>query len=161
MGQNRIFYRLNLYRPLHFVDDIWSCSGHWSRIESILKNNIYLFVASGLILMIIYGSFDPSHHHFPQCPFRWATGLLCPGCGSQRAIHAAMHGQFVESFRLNYLFLPAVVYALGGWAISGLFPRRWQKLRSRYYGSTAAYISLAIILLYWIGRNIFQPDQLS
>ena len=31
---------------------------------------------------------------FPPCLWRAATGWLCPGCGSTRAIHAMLRGQF-------------------------------------------------------------------
>ena len=105
--------------------------------------------------MLIYGSFDPAHHSFPQCPMRWLTGWLCPGCGSQRAIHQALHGHFMESFRLNTLFLPSILYGLIGLVISSLLPQKWPNVRKRFYGSDAAYIALATVLFFWVGRNIF------
>ncbi len=38
---------------------------------------------------------------FPRCPVRALTGLQCPGCGTARALHAAMHGRFAEALRYN------------------------------------------------------------
>ena len=41
----------------------------------------------------IYYFYDPSlNGFFPRCPFLSITGWRCPGCGSQRAIHAILHG---------------------------------------------------------------------
>jgi len=56
--------------------------------------------ASGLMLAALAGGlvlflFDPSQYHFyPRCVMYTTTGLLCPGCGSQRALHHLFHGHF-------------------------------------------------------------------
>lgn len=52
---------------------------------------------------------------FAPCPFRWLTGWLCPGCGSLRAIHAVLHGEFGHAFHLNPLMvilLPLTLFLL-------------------------------------------------
>lgn len=50
--------------------------------------------------------FDPNQYHFyPTCIFHQATGLLCPGCGSLRAIHQLLHGHLVTAFRFNPLLV--------------------------------------------------------
>lgn len=85
---------------------------------------------------------------------RALTGWLCPGCGSQRAIHQALHGNFISSFYLNPLFLPGVAYALIGFVICLLFPTKWPMIKSKFYGRTAAYVALAVIVVFWVGRNI-------
>jgi hypothetical protein len=38
-----------------------------------------------------------------ECPFRAATGLPCPGCGSTRAFHFAVRGRFGDAFQMNPL----------------------------------------------------------
>jgi hypothetical protein len=58
--------------------------------------------------------FDPAQMHLPICSFRAATGLDCPGCGATRATHALLHGQLVDAWRLNALWVllsPFAVYA--------------------------------------------------
>lgn len=82
------------------------------------------------------------------------TGLLCPGCGSQRAFYHVLHGDFIESFRMNLLFLPALAYGMTAFLISAAFPQRWPGIRKRYFGQVAAWITLAVILSFWILRNI-------
>ena len=48
---------------------------------------------------------------FPRCPLHALTGLQCPGCGTARALHAALHGRFAEALRFNAA-LPAVAAIL-------------------------------------------------
>lgn len=52
---------------------------------------------------------DPEHGPgFLPCPFHWVTGLFCPGCGSQRALHDLLHGRVVEGFGHNALLVIAL-----------------------------------------------------
>jgi len=51
---------------------------------------------------------------FPRCPFFALTGLYCPGCGSQRAVSALLHGDFINAVHYNIMFaasLPFVLYS--------------------------------------------------
>ena len=50
--------------------------------------------------------FDPAAHGFyPFCVFYRTTGLLCPGCGSLRAFHQLLHGEWVDAVRYNPLLV--------------------------------------------------------
>lgn len=61
--------------------------------------------AAALLLMVLF-YFDPSRFHFyPLCIFHQTTGLLCPGCGSLRACHQLLHGNWSAALRLNPLFV--------------------------------------------------------
>lgn len=52
---------------------------------------------------------DPSTNSlFPPCLWRAATGWLCPGCGSARAIHALMHGHLNAALHTNALAVAAM-----------------------------------------------------
>ncbi len=46
----------------------------------------------------------------PKCPFKLLTGLNCPGCGIQRAVHALLHGRFAEAISYNYFLVYSVPY---------------------------------------------------
>ncbi len=71
-----------------------------------------LFAAALAVLAVV----DPSTAKLlPPCPFRLATGLLCPACGTGRALHALLHGEVVKALRYNPLAvaaLPILVSAL-------------------------------------------------
>ncbi len=59
-----------------------------------------LAVAAGALVTLFL--FDPATHGFyPICPLHQTTGLLCPGCGTLRALHQLTHGNFAAAWRLN------------------------------------------------------------
>jgi len=68
-----------------------------------------LAMAAGA-LVILY-LFDPATNGFyPVCLLHQTTGLLCPGCGTQRALHQLTHGNFAAAWGLNpfvMILLPA------------------------------------------------------
>jgi hypothetical protein len=47
------------------------------------------------------------------CPFRLATGLPCPTCGSTRALAALVAGHLARSLALNPAVLPGCIVAVG------------------------------------------------
>lgn len=100
---------------------------------------------------------DPETHSlFPKCPFLLATGLECPGCGSQRAIHQLLHLNFTSAFRYNafmvialpYIFLGIYLQYFGGQA-------RHPGTTNFFFGRWSALIVLILVFSYWIFRNIF------
>jgi len=119
-----------------------------------MKSKVLFWMVAGTAFLLLFIFYNPQIMPFPKCPFKSITGLQCPGCGSQRAIYQVLHGNFAESFRLNYLFLPAIFYGLIGGFTANFFPSQWPVIRKKFYGLTAAYVALIIILLFWIARNI-------
>lgn len=57
----------------------------------------------------------------PRCLFRCVTGLSCPGCGTLRAVHAALHGRLREAVAFNYWLLLALPYVVAV-AVGELLP---------------------------------------
>lgn len=112
-----------------------------------------------LVLLIalgaIYFIFDPSASvFFPKCPVRLLTGYPCPGCGSQRAIHAILHGDIKGAAEYNVLaviFVPILLMMF----FSSFFRERYPKLYSITHHKWVAYASLAAILLWWGIRIAF------
>jgi len=119
-----------------------------------VKIRSFIWLLIGLIAIILYGYFDPEVYVFPLCPFRTLTGWLCPGCGSQRAIHQMLQGNIIASFKLNQLLLPGLLYGLISFVSSYFFSSSWPHIRQTYYGLKAGYVSLVVILVFWVGRNI-------
>lgn len=111
-----------------------------------------------LALLLIYGWFDPSSSHFfPKCPVKTLTHYDCPGCGSQRAIHALLNFEFREAFRQNALLVMALPYLTLG-VVFNLIKKpsenmmRW---RNRLFGHHATLIVLGIVIAFALFRNVF------
>ena len=61
----------------------------------------------------IYALFDPSETWWmPKCPVYFITGIECPGCGSQRAVYALLHGDIEKAFEENALLLVMIPFLL-------------------------------------------------
>ena len=106
----------------------------------------------GAALAAVYFALDPARYPFPRCPFHLLTGLYCPGCGSQRALHALLHGRVGQAAGLNLLAVAyAPVLALGGadgaaaW-LTGR-PRRLALLYRPWLGWGTVGLTLAFAVL--------------
>lgn len=91
---------------------------------------------------------------FPECPFRWATHLHCPGCGGTRAFHALIHGDWSLALHFNALVcvFGAALCGYAAWALS-----RSLRLRRLCLPGLPRYTSallLALTMLFTIGRNL-------
>lgn len=106
------------------------------------------------VLAVAYAWLDPATFPlFPKCIFKSLTGLSCPGCGLQRALHAALHGRLAEAWRYNAM-LPVLAAVLVAYATSGLWQRRWPRLWAALNSAWAAMAILAMIVLWWVLRNL-------
>ncbi len=70
------------------------------------------FLFAGTLLFF----YDPATAGFyPPCLFRTFLGMQCPGCGSLRAAHQLLHGNFKEAWMLNpTIMVVAPLAALAG-----------------------------------------------
>lgn len=93
---------------------------------------------------------DPERGGFLDCPFRLLTGLLCPGCGSQRAIHDLLHLRVVEAFGHNALLVLSIPLLGLQWGWSRL-NRTAKPLSARNW----VVLSWAVLAVGWgILRNL-------
>ena len=76
------------------------------------KGNIFIFLGLLLIVVIYYFVNPANSSWFLSCPLKSVTGYDCPGCGTQRALHALLHFRIREAFCLNPLFVIALVLFL-------------------------------------------------
>lgn len=89
----------------------------------------------------------------PKCAFKAITGWDCPGCGSQRAAHALLHGQYAQAWRANPYFILAVPAA----AVLGLIELRheaWPRLYAAIYRPALFYAIIIITIAWTIARNL-------
>lgn len=106
-------------------------------------------------MLAVYALLDPARSAlFPKCPFYVFTSLKCPGCGSQRALHALLHGDVSGAFSYNALLVvsvPLVLLLLYAELLRKKNPRLYFTLHKPGF-----ILSLAgLIVLWWIFRNIF------
>lgn len=103
---------------------------------------------------IVYYAFDPATTPFPRCPFLTLTGWQCPGCGSQRAIHSLLHFDLVAAWRYNALLVASIPYVLllvgAEWC-----GRREGRLYRLLNSEVLIWSYFALVLVWWIARNIF------
>ena len=105
--------------------------------------------------VVIYSTFDPSASRwFPRCPFLMLTGLKCPGCGTQRAIHALLHGDVLSALHFNAL-LPVSIPLLLLYGYAELVRTRKPRFYNRVNSVSAILAVLIVVIVWWIVRNIF------
>ncbi|WP_239018698.1 DUF2752 domain-containing protein [Sphingobacterium corticibacterium] len=127
----------------------------------MLKKYRLVFIGTGIVVLgvatYIYYTYDPAAHGwFPRCPFKTLTGLDCPGCGSQRAVHAILHGDFEGAFRYNALLFPFIPYLTLGFGYRcvknpGEHLLKWRKI---LFGEYAIKTIATIIFAYFILKNV-------
>lgn len=108
-------------------------------------------------MLSLYFLFSPEKVNiFPKCPFYSITNLHCPGCGSQRAIHAFLHGDIWTALQYNFLIILAVAVLLYK-AFLWLFPYRKKDKQERkniLYANATPWVVFALVMLFWFLRNL-------
>src|SRR5689334_25389377 len=86
---------------------------------------------------------------YPQCVFKQATGLDCPGCGATRAMHALLHGRVGEAFRYNAMLFAG--FAVFGCSVPSLVRGERPRFLDRpWFGWTVG----AVLVAWWVVRNL-------
>ena len=123
--------------------------------SAILKKVAVLVIIVGLA--ILYKLNSPAEYIlFPKCLFRAATGLQCPGCGSQRAIHSLLNFDILNAIKENAILVISMPYLLTGMLFDTIKSNngsflKWRKI---LFGEKAIWGILSIIILFWVVRNI-------
>lgn len=110
-----------------------------------------------IILAILYKTYNPNgNNYFPKCPFKELTGLKCPGCGSQRAIHYLLNFDIINAIKENVILVISIPYILTGLVFDTLNRpnEKLLKWRKILFGQKAILIILTVIITFWILRNI-------
>ncbi|MEH6406423.1 MAG: DUF2752 domain-containing protein [Leeuwenhoekiella sp.] len=112
---------------------------------------IGLFILPALCLFYFYNPTENTF--FLQCPFYRLTHLYCPLCGGQRALHSLLHFNFIEMFQDNLLFSAALI--VGAYNLVCIFFKKQPfRVKNRLYKPKIQLIIIAIVLIFWILRNI-------
>ena len=108
-----------------------------------------------LVLASVYFFTDPAETVWmPKCAFFMLTGLKCPGCGSQRAFHALLRGEFGEAWSQNafmVIMIPVILFLLWLEIRRDTRPELYRKVHT-----PLNIILFGVITVIWtLGRNIF------
>lgn len=115
---------------------------------------IILIVVGGIALYFL----NPTQYSFmPKCPVKLITGLSCPGCGFQRAVHALLHGRFEEAIKYNLFFAYAIPY-LCSILIANLLLKGEKQIKVLNFleGRFMSITYVVIFTMWFIIRNVFQ-----
>lgn len=110
-------------------------------------------LAAITLAALIYWGIDPMSGFFPRCLFHTLTGLQCPGCGTQRAIHALLHADIPTAWHHNallFILLPIIALII----LAESAPRRFPRLHAALTSTPAIFFILALITLWTIIRNL-------
>ena len=116
---------------------------------------IISIVILSLGILSLYFFYDPiSHKYFPKCFFNQATGLHCPGCGTQRAVHSFLQGDIIKGISYNILFsvfLIIMVYRVLLYTLKKFTTKKYYNI---LHNPIVTYAIVIFIILFWILRNI-------
>ncbi|MEV7616758.1 DUF2752 domain-containing protein [Streptomyces sp. NPDC089799] len=108
---------------------------------------------AGAVYVYGHSPYDPSQL-LPRCPWQWATGLSCPGCGGTRMAYSLLHGDLAGAARANAALLavlPVVALGYGHWLTTAT-------LRGRRYrvpvGRRGSAVILTLAALWTVLRNV-------
>lgn len=113
----------------------------------------------GAALAALCGAFywgDPATSRlFWPCPFHWLTGLHCPGCGAQRALHALLHGRVLEAVSANAFAVLVVFPLAGAWfGVHALKAAGWRRDTPMRLDLKWVIVFAAVAALFGLLRNL-------
>ncbi len=112
-------------------------------------SNFSSFIITGwlgfFVLVHVAGlSHDTVMRYLPVfCPFKFVTGIPCPGCGMTHAFLAIAEADLISAFRYNPFSIPFFVLTV----LSALNVRITPSERIKAYFYTA---SLIIVVIWWV-----------
>ncbi|MCD8166877.1 MAG: DUF2752 domain-containing protein [Bacteroides sp.] len=113
-----------------------------------------LILTTGTLLLYL-GNPETSRW-FPKCIFHSLTGLNCPACGTQRALHQLFHLNINAAFRYNPFLIISLPYLAALIWVQWFDPEdKFCKLRYICHHNRTIKIYFLLILFWWIGRNLF------
>ena len=125
----------------------------------MLKIYRVLFIIIGATLIggffYVYLSYNPLESNlFPKCPSKYVTGYDCPGCGSQRAFHSVLNGEWRKAFNYNALLFLLIPYGL----LVGIFEwfpsLRGHSFRRILINMYTILTVFSIVIVFTIVRNL-------
>lgn len=106
--------------------------------------------------MAVYFYWSPEENiFFPRCPFKWITGWDCPGCGSQRAFHALLHGHPWQALKYNFFMIIGLPYLLLSLVATQLRTPAARWISFNLFSTRAVLIYIGAWTIWGIVRNLY------
>lgn len=118
-----------------------------------------MVLATTVVLIAIIGGLCLYNEHpsklawIPSCLFHSWTGLYCPGCGTLRATHYLLNGQFDTAFRYQPLLislLPILALFVG----KACYENLWNTSATLPFELQIYWLILIAVCLFFVLRNI-------
>lgn len=123
-------------------------------LNSCNQRKVFIIIAAFLALGCYY-FFDPMQVTWmPKCPFRELTGLECPACGNQRALHALLHGDFGKAFSYNPFFILSLPYLFLLCISAGGKKGRMKRIKEIVQNRKVVSVYLIAICVWWVVRDL-------
>ncbi|MDR1881409.1 MAG: DUF2752 domain-containing protein [Prevotella sp.] len=108
-----------------------------------------------VVIVVYYAIYNMAGDN-AVCTFKGATGLECPGCGGQRALHFLLHGDIPEALRYNVFFVVAAPFLAYFYymAVKVYILGQKKRLKSFVFSPRFGYTLLIAVILFFILRNI-------
>lgn len=126
--------------------------------ERLLENKNFqgtAVITAAVFFIVVLFFWDPAVlNYYPPCLFESVTGLLCPGCGGMRGTHQLLHFNFQDALMLNplvFISTPLIFYSIVYFTALLVFKKQLPKIP---INSTTIAITSAIIIIFWIARNL-------
>jgi hypothetical protein len=114
------------------------------------------FLMAAMAGFLVLAHFPPDQHVFyPRCSLFSSTGILCPGCGSLRALHALTQGDWAGAIQSNLLLTLGLPLMALLW-LGGRLARR-AGLEAVWHAGRLAWLGLAMVLAFGLLRNLPGP----
>ena len=95
----------------------------WRPVGPVDRQLAVLWAVVALAIVLLVPLSDLRVDDLPACPFRVATGVACPSCGTGRALEALADGEVVGALSWN----PLVVAGSLAFVIGGLLAPIWNR----------------------------------
>lgn len=106
-------------------------------------------------IIIVYYNFNPGDSSWKlHCPSKFITGIDCPACGAQRALHACLHGDIGSAWHYNpFLFIGFPYLLLALWGNLTFLPGYCRACRIAH-SKVMAYGYIIFFFAWWVIRNL-------